>query len=196
MVAESTNTIAMEQLTIGNLRKVKTITNELEFERASSMYLKLRALSTKENSYQEEKEYLESLISQYEKKHWLENEDLSEDQIKESDTAESLVRSENEFYAKRREIIREKLKQVGLNQNDLARLLGHRKGYMSELINGLRPFSKEDIVVVNRLLKIKFEDLIPTFIKQTRAEHIRKTLKKMPKSRVKLTKKDFDLLDV
>ena len=57
----------------------------------------------------------------------------------------------------KKELIKEKLKSVGLNQNDLAKILGHKKGYMSELINGLRPFSKEDIIVINRLFKIKLE---------------------------------------
>ena len=90
-------------------------------------------------------------------------------------------------------LIKEKLKATGLNQNDLAKILGHRKGYMSELINGLRPFSKEDIVVINRLFKIKLVDLIPRFIKQDRAVHIKKTLNSLSNSRIKLTKKDFDL---
>ena len=65
---------------------------------------------------------------------------------------------------------------------------------MSELINGLRPFSKEDLVVINRLFKIEFKDLIPAFIKQERASHIRKTLEALPNSKLKLSKKDFDLL--
>ena len=64
---------------------------------------------------------------------------------------------------------------------------------MSELINGLRPFSKEDLIVINRLFKIKLEDLIPTFIKQDRAYHIKRTLKSLSHSKIKLTKKDFDL---
>jgi transcriptional regulator with XRE-family HTH domain len=90
-------------------------------------------------------------------------------------------------------LIKEKLKENGLNQNDLAQILGHRKGYMSELINGLRPFSREDIVVINRLLKIKLENLMPTFIKQDRAEHIKRTLKTLSNSKIKPSNEDFDL---
>ncbi|NJK98723.1 MAG: hypothetical protein HC905_30795 [Bacteroidales bacterium] len=56
---------------------------------------------------------------------------------------------------------------------------GHKKGYMSELINGLRPFSKEDLVIINRLFKIKFEDLLPAFIKHERALRIKKTLESL-----------------
>jgi transcriptional regulator with XRE-family HTH domain len=90
-------------------------------------------------------------------------------------------------------LIKTKLKVAGLTQNDLAKILGHRKGYMSELINGLRPFSKEDLVIINRLFKIKFEDLIPTFIQQERASHIKKTLESLPNNKIRLTRKDFDL---
>jgi transcriptional regulator with XRE-family HTH domain len=103
------------------------------------------------------------------------------------------VQAENDFYEKRKERIKSKLKEAGLTQNDLAKILGHRKSYMSELINGLRPFSKEDLIVINRLFKIKLEDLIPTFIKQDRASHIKRTLESLSHNKIKLTKKDFDL---
>ena len=88
--------------------------------------------------------------------------------------------------------MRKKLKKVGFTQNDLAKILGNRKSYMSELINGLRPFSKEDLIVINRLFKIKLEDLIPTFIKQDRASHIKRTLESFSQSKIRLTKSDFD----
>ena len=79
------------------------------------------------------------------------------------------------------------------NQNDLAKILGHRKSYMSELINGLRSFSKEDLVIINRLFGIKLEDLIPPFIKQDKAKQVRNALKSIPNNKIKLSKKDFDL---
>lgn len=90
-------------------------------------------------------------------------------------------------------MIKTKLKEAGLKQNDLAKILGHRKGYMSELINGLRPFSKEDLVIINRLFKIKFEDLIPAFINQEKAAHIKKTLGALSNNKIRFTRKDFDL---
>lgn len=83
-----------------------------------------------------------------------------------------------------------------MNQSDLAKFLRHSKSYMSELINGLRPFSKEDIVVMNRLFKISLEDLMPTFIKDERALHIRRTLKSLPNNKIKLTRKALDLQSV
>ena len=85
------------------------------------------------------------------------------------------------------------MKEAGLNQSDLAKILGHRKGYMSELINGLRPLSKEDIVIISRLLKIKLDDLVSRFIKQEKALHIKKTLQSIKQSKIRLTASDFDL---
>ena len=180
---------------MNNIHKIKSLSSELEFEKASSLFLQFRVLEKEDDSYASARRHLRDLIKDYERKHWSDENCISESQIKENDLAEAIVRAENEFYQKRKELIKTKLKTAGLNQNDLARILGHRKGYMSELINGLRPFSKEDLVVINRLFKIEFKDLIPAFIKQERASHIRKTLEALPNSKLKLSKKDFDLLE-
>ena len=183
----------MEKFSIQNVQKIKSLSSELEFEKASSLYLKLRVLVKEDGSYGPIRTHLRGLIRDYEQNKWAEEDKITDKQIKESDLAEALVQAENEFYQTRKVLIRNKLKEAGLNQNDLARILGHRKGYMSELINGLRPFSKEDLVVINRLFKIKFEDLIPAFIQQERASHIKKTLESLSNNKIRLTKKDFDL---
>lgn len=183
----------MDKFSIQNIHKIKSLENELEFEKASSLYLKLRVLVNEDNAYKSIRKHLRGLIKDYEQKKWNDEKSVTDNQIKESDSAEALVQVENEFYQKRRELIKLKLKAKGLNQNDLAKILGHRKGYMSELINGLRPFSKDDIVVISRLFNIKYEDLIPSFIKQERASHIKKTLESLSNNKIKLTKTDFDL---
>lgn len=186
----------MDKLSINNIQKLESLRNELEFERATSIYLKLRVLAKDDESYVPIRKHLRKLIKLYEQNNWLDEKLITDNQIKESDLAETLIKAENEFYYKRKKLIKEKLKEVGLNQNDLAKILGHRKGYMSELINGLRPFSKDDIVVINRLFKIKLEYLIPTYIKQDRILHIKKTLNSLSNNKIKLTKKDFDLQPV
>lgn len=183
----------MDKFSINNIQKIKSLNSELEFEKASSLFLKLRLLVKEEKAYEPVRSHLRGLIKEYEKRNWGEEDKITEAQIKESDIAEAIVEAENEFFHKRKELIKRKLKEAGLNQNDLAKILGHRKGYMSELVNGLRPFSKEDLVVINRLFKIAFEDLIPAFIKQERAIHIKKTLKSLSNNKIRLTKKDFDL---
>lgn len=183
----------MEKFSLPNILKISSLTSELDLEKASSLYLKLRVLVKEDKSYEPIRTHLRELISDYEDKNWADENSIPDNQIKESDLAEAIVQAENEFYQKRKELIKAKLKSAGLKQNDLAKILEHRKGYMSELINGLRPFSKEDLVVINRLFKINFEDLIPAFIQQERALHIKKTLESFPGNKVKLTTKDFDL---
>ena len=183
----------MDRFSIQNIQKINSLTSELEFEKASSLFLQLRVLEKEDKSYRPIRNHLRDLIKDYEKSNWVDEDSITDIQIKGSDLAEALVQAENEFYHKRKELIKVKLKETGLNQNDLAKILGHRKGYMSELINGLRPFSKEDLVVINRLFKIKLEDLIPRFIKQERASHIKKTLETLSNNKIRLTKKDFDL---
>jgi transcriptional regulator with XRE-family HTH domain len=183
----------MDKFSINNIHKIESLKSELDFEKASSLYLQLRVLVKKDNSYEPIRLHLKALIKEYEYRNWNDEDQISETQIKQSDIAEELVRAENFFYQKRKELIKVKLKEAELTQTDLAKILGHRKGYMSELINGLRPFSKEDLVVLNRLFKIRFEDLIPVFIKKERAIHIKQTLNSLPNSKIRLSKKDFDL---
>ncbi len=183
----------MNKLAINNILKLDKLSTELEHERATSLYLRLRKYEDKNISYVEIRKHIRKLIEKFEQTYWSDSSKITYDQIKESDLAEILVQAENEFNYKRKELIKKKLKEFGLNQTDLAKILGHRKGYMSELINGLRPFSKEDIVIINRLLKIRLDSLVPTFIKQEKATHIKRTLESISKNKIKLTKKDFDL---
>ena len=194
MVKKSTINIKnMSRLAINNILKLTELRSELEHEKASSLYLKLRILENEDSSYNQIRGHLKSLIMKYEHSHWSDDSKISDEQVKESDLAEILVRAENEFNQKRKELIKNELMKAGLNQSDLAKILGHRKGYMSELINGLRPFSKEDILIINRLLKIGFENLFPPFIKQDKVVHIKKTLKSISKSKIRLKKNDFNL---
>jgi plasmid maintenance system antidote protein VapI len=183
----------MDKFSIQNIKNITSLTSEMEYEKASSLFLQLRVPVKNDKLYEPIRNHLRDLIKNYEKNNWSNEQDITDNQIKESDLAEALADAENEFIQKRKELIKSKLKDAGLNQNDLAKILGHRKGYTSELINGLRPFSKEDLVVINRLFKIKFENLIPAFINQERASHIKKTLESLSNNKIRLTKRDFDL---
>jgi uncharacterized Fe-S cluster-containing protein len=183
----------MDRLAINNILRLSELKSELELERASSLYLRLRKLEQEDDSYVQIREQLKNLILRYEQCHWSDESTITDNQVKESDLAETLVLAENEFHFKRKGLIKKRLKESGLNQSDLAKILKHRKGYMSELINGLRPFSKEDIVIINRLLKIRLDDLVPPFIKHDKMSHIKRTLRSIPKNKIRVTKKDFGL---
>jgi len=87
---------------------------------------------------------------------------ITDKQIEESDIAELLVESERKFIQNRKETIKKRLKKYDMNQQDLGILLGHRKSYISELINGVSLFSLKDLVIIHRILRIKLSELIPT----------------------------------
>jgi len=66
---------------------------------------------------------------------------------------------------------------------------------MSELINGIRPFSKNDVVVIHRLFELDFKDLIPPFLRSEIKNHIKTTLRELKNKKVKLRIRDFEISD-
>ncbi len=182
----------MDRLEIDNILKLTELNSELELERASAIYGKLRWMMKADSSLGPIRQHLKSLMMHYEKKHWTEESKISDEQITESDTAEKIVSSENVFTQKRKELIRGKLKEIGISQQDLAKILGHRPNYMSELINGVRPFSRDDIIVLHRLFGIEFKDLIPPFLKAEVTNHIKLTLGELKNTKVRLKLKDLE----
>ena len=186
----------MERLEIDNILKLDKLNDELEYEKAISIYGRLRWMVKEDNSLSPVKKHLKELIKQYEKGHWEDETKITSEQIKESDIAEKIVSSESEFIQKRKELIRKKLKENGLTQQDLARILGHRPNYMSELMNGVRPFSRDDIIVIHRLFEIDLKDLVPPFLKTEVTNHIKQTLKELKrrKSKFKLRLTDLETI--
>jgi len=182
----------MDRLEIDNILKLNELNNELEFERATAGYGKLRWIAQDDSSLESIRQHLKSLIKQYEKSHWNDESGISDEQITESDIAEKIVSSESIFIQKRKELIRGKLKEFGISQQDLAKILGHRPNYMSELMNGVRPFSRDDIVVLHRLFEIEFNDLVPPFLKTEVTNHIKLTLGELKNKRIKLKFKDLE----
>lgn len=182
----------MDRLEIDNILNLNELNSELEFERATVIYGKLRWMVKEDSSLESVRQHLKSLIMQYEKKHWTEESKISDEQIAESDTAEKIANLENVFTQKRKGLIRGELKEIGISQQDLAKILGHRPNYMSELINGVRPFSRDDIIVLHRLFGIEFKDLIPPFLKAEVTNHIRLTLGKFKNTKVRLKLKDLE----
>ena len=183
----------MDRLEIDNILKINNLNDELEFERATSIYGKLRWMVKNDSSLKPVRIHLKTLIKQYEKDNWESDANISDRQIEESDIAEKIVKNENEFIQRRKKLIKNKLNELGLLQQDLATILGHRPNYMSELINGIRPFSRDDIVVIHRLFEIEFNDLIPKYLKTEVTNHIRLTLGKLKNKNTKLRIKDVEL---
>ncbi len=169
----------MERLGVDTIMKLNELKSELEYEKAISIYGRLRWMAKEDNSLLPVKHRLKELIKKYENEHWEDEAKITPQQISESDIAEKRVELENLFIQKRKELIRQKLKEHGLSQQDLAKLLGHRPNYMSALMNGVRPFSRDDILVIHKLFAIDLKDLMPPFLKTKVTSHIRKTLEEL-----------------
>jgi len=182
----------MDRLGIDNILKIDKLNSELEFEKATLIHGKLRWMVKGDSSLGPVRQHLMVLIEKYENAHWNDELEITEEQVKESDIAEKIVNAESTFIQKRKELLKVKLKENDITQKDLAKILGHRPNYMSELINGIRPFSRDDIVIINRLFEIEFKDLIPPFLKKEVTNHIKMTLGELRNNKVKLKIKDLE----
>ncbi len=182
----------MDRLEIDNILKIDDLNSELEFERATSIQGKLRWMAKEDSSLGPIRQHLMDLIEKYENTHWHNEAQITDEQVKESDLADKVVNAENVFIQKRKELIKEKLKENEITQKDFGKILGHRPNYISELVNGVRPFSRDDIIVIYRLFDIEFKDLIPPFLKKEVTNHIRTTLGGMKNRKVRLKIKNLE----
>lgn len=170
------------------------IENELDFERALIADRKLGVLSKEDSKYKITRKKLRDLIEDYENKNWSSTSRITDKQIRESDLAELIAERERQFIKNRKDFIRKKLKSLNLNQQVLGEVLGHgSKSYMSELMNGVSPFSLKDLIVIHRLLKIDLKDLVPTFLPQSDRVKIKTSIQKLDNPKLKLNENDFEL---
>lgn len=171
-----------------------SISNELELEEALIIERKLRILAKENPELAESRTQLRNIIKVYENTNWSYDSIITDKKIQESDAAEILAEQERLFLANRKIKIKTKLTDLGINQQDLGIILGHSKSYISELINGISPFSLKDLIVIHKLFNIKLEDLIPTMIPQKESDKIKSSILKINKPKLKLEKKDLVLL--
>lgn len=169
------------QLDIKNVLRRGFISDEIEFERVLILYRKLRLVKENRSELAESYKQLRVLIQNYEEEHWNNETEITEDRINESDTAEFLAEQERLFLQQRKELIKTKLKAFDLNQQDLGVLLGHTKSYISELMNGIHPFSNKDLIIIHRIFGIKLEALIPTMIPPMEQNRLKDSLAKINK---------------
>ena len=180
------------QLDVSNLLKIGKIQNELDFERALIADRKLRVLSKEDVRYKVIRKKLRDLIEDYENKNWSSNSRITDKKIRENNLAELIAEKERQFLQNRKLLIRKKLKNLNITQQDLGAILGHKsKSHMSELMNGVSPFSLKDLVIINRLLKIDLSDLVPTFLPQSERVKIKTSIQKLDNPKLKLSKDDF-----
>lgn len=180
------------QFDIDALIKRGVIIDELEFERALIADRKLRILAKEDPAFKQVRSKLRDLLQEYENKNWSGESTVTLGKIHESDVAELIAEKERQFIQRRKKLIRAKLKSLELTQQDFGVLLGHTsKSYISELMNGVSPFSLKDLVVINRLLRIDLVDLVPTFLPQSDRTKIAKSIEQLGNPNLKLSKTDL-----
>lgn len=180
-----------EQVNLKNILKAGALTNELDLERALILDRKLRLLVKDDPELLESRKKLRSIIKQYEKANWSKESEIDELRIKESDNAEYIAEKERIFLDKRKNIIKQKLSENEITQQELGKILGHGKTYISELMNGVSPFSMRDLIILHRLFGIKLENLIPTIISQKDSVKIKTSLTQLNKPELKLEKENL-----
>lgn len=176
---------SISEMDIEALVRQGELTSEMDLQRAS-LGVNLLGVESKHNpALVPLRRKLVSMIIAYEAEHWSGKQPVSDEQVEESDLAEQRVAAEMQFLKDRKERILKSLEQYTLNQNDLAAILAHSKSYTSELLNGIRSFSMNDLIIIHRLFKINLEDLIFTEISADVEERIRATIQKSTKNALK-----------
>ena len=183
------------QFDIEEIVEIGYLRNELEYERALIADRKLRMLAKSNTRLKPIRERLRDIIEKYEKKNWSTKVEIDDDKLRESELAELIAEKERQFLQRRKELIKEKLKAIGLTQQQLGEILGHKsKTYMSELMNGIVPFGMNDLIIIHRLLKINMKYLMPTTLSQSQRTRIKKTLSALGNKKLKLSADDFDIV--
>jgi transcriptional regulator with XRE-family HTH domain len=150
---------------------------------------KLRLLAKDNGHFKNLRKRLRDLIEDYENRTWTDINSLTEERIKESDNYDYIAEQERLFLQKRKLIIKSRLKSLDLTQENLGKILGHKsKTHVSELMNGIKPFTLRDLIIINKILKIDFNMLIPNFITPEDQIKISKTITSLNKPKLKFEK--------
>lgn len=179
---------------IENIVESGLISNELDYERALIADRKLRLLAKENSHFKKLRFQLRDIIEKYEQSEWSDVEQIDEHKLLESEKSERIAESERVFLEARKQSIRKKLKEFELTQENLASILGHKsKTHMSELMNGIKPFTLKDLIIINRILKIEITVLIPLFLSNEDQTKVVEAVEKLAKPKVKLTNDDLVL---
>lgn len=170
------------------------ITNELDYDRALIADRKLRLLAKESLHFKNLRTKLRDIIERYEISEWSDITKIDDSKLSESAKSEHIAELERLFIETRKQAIRKKLKELDLTQENLALILGHKsKTHMSELMNGIKPFTLKNLIIINRLLKINIAVLIPVFLSKEDQVKVKEAVIKLDKPKVRFTSDDFVL---
>lgn len=160
--------------------ELQGLQTELDYERALVIERKLRVMAKENSKYAQLRQRLRSCISAYEDQHWHLNQEVDDEKINRSNRAELIAEQEREFVQQRKKKIRVALAKYKLNQKDLAVLLGHKsKTYISELVNGVCPFTLRDLTIIHYVLGLSWEELIPKFLNEKDLKMLRQSIESL-----------------
>lgn len=184
--------IMKTEFDIEAILKKGRLSNELDYERALVAERKLRLLAKEDAQFTTLRHQLRELLESYERSEWADADSIDDRQLIQSEKAEFIADQERQFLETRKRTIRNRLKQLELTQENLGSILGHKsKTHMSELMNGIKPFTLKDLVIMHRLLKIEMSVLIPVFLSNSDQEKVKLAVSKLDKPKVKLEANDF-----
>lgn len=186
-MAQRKKTAELAEPDIRKILEAGRIETELDLERVT---LAERHLMLQEKQHPELRETritLSDLTIEYESRKWSDRSLITDTQVEESDAAEIQAEKEYVFLWNRRKLILEKLQALSLKQKDLALLLNHSKSYTSELLNGIRPFSTNDLKLIHLLFQIPLTDLIITIPSQDTLTRLEAAIDKISSMNPKAT---------
>ena len=178
-------------INIQEINSIDKLENEYDLQRASILDRELKLMADENPDLIPLRKKIRELIKDYEDKYWSNGDKITDEQILESDKAEKIIGLEQRFIHKRKEIIRKKLKDYEMTQQDLGAILGHPKSYMSELMNGISQFTMKDLVIIHRILGIDLKKLIPTYLQSETRDRIKEMIIRLNKPKLKLKKADL-----
>ncbi|MGV3600967.1 MAG: helix-turn-helix domain-containing protein [Dyadobacter fermentans] len=158
------------------------IENELDLERITLADRQLMLDEEHQPDLRATRKIIRDLMVTYEARHWSHEKLVTDAQMEESGAAVIQAEREYVFLWTRRKLILEKLEALSLKQKDLALLLNHSKSYTSELLNGIRPFSTNDLKLIHLLFEIPLTDLIITIPSQDTLSRLKTAIEKIASS--------------
>ncbi len=180
-------------INIREIESIQNLDNEFDLQKALLLDRKLRLMVKEDTTLKPIHDKLFNLIQNYEKENWSDSDNICDEQFEEADIAEQRIGIEQRFLEQRKIAIKKKLKSYDMTQNDLGILLGHKKSYISELINGVSQFSLKDLVIIHRVLSVDLSILIPTYLQNETKEQIKSSIIKLNKPKLKFRQKDLAL---
>ena len=184
--------IMKTEFDIEAILKKGRLSNELDYERVLVAERKLRLLAKEDAQFTTLRHQLRLLLETYELGEWSDPASIDDRQLIQSEKAEFIAEQERQFMETRKLTIRNRLKQFELTQENLASILGHRsKTHMSELMNGIKPFTLKDLIIIHRLLKIEISILVPVFLSDSDQKRVKFAVDKLDKPKVKLAADDL-----